>query len=348
MNNAGWLPVPVTIISGFLGSGKTTLLNHVLHADHGLRIAVLVNDFGAVNIDSALITGVEGETVSLSNGCICCSIRGDLLAAVAAILRRPDLPDAIVIETSGVSQPAAVASTFLQPELEPYLALNAIVTVVDAEQGGPSLDGDFFFLALDQVGVADFVALNKVDLVTPERLAELRHWVHNTVPRARIIETTQGNFPVDLLLDTPMQSQRVFPETEADHSHDAHEAHEHTRAFTTWTWHSDEPLSMRALRQAVERLPLSIYRAKGFVFLADLPEERWLLQVVGRRASLTVDAPWGDAAPQSQLVFIAEAGAPDADAVQSALEGALQRSQPTTDFGRLRRWVHDWVRGGSS
>src|ERR1041385_3292140 len=107
--------IPVTILTGFLGAGKTTLLNHILHGDHGLKIAVLVNDFGAINIDTQLVVGIEGDTVSLSSGCVCCTIRNDLLNEPINLLRRPEPPQYIIIETSGVSDPASVAMTFMRP-----------------------------------------------------------------------------------------------------------------------------------------------------------------------------------------------------------------------------------------
>ena len=340
-------PIPVVILTGFLGSGKTTVLNHLLHSDHGLRLAVLVNDFGAVNIDAALVTGVEGETISLSNGCICCSIRGDLLEAVAGLLRRPERPQAIVIETSGVSQPAAVASTFLQPELERYLTLSTIAAVVDAEQGGRALEGEQFFLAMDQVGVADLVLLNKVDLVDAARLADMRRWIREIAPNARIIETRFGVVPPEIMLDAgrlalPLPAVapvHVHAPGEAEHAHEAH-----TRLFSTWHWTSSEALSMRALRRAVERLPSHIYRAKGIVYLEDLPEERGILQVVGRRASLGFGEPWGSSTPGSQIVVIGSQ-ALDPAALQAHFDAALARNAPQGGLGWMAQAVTDWLRG---
>src|SRR5690606_17852760 len=166
-------PVPLTIIGGFLGAGKTTLLNYVLHAEHGRKVAVLVNDFGEINIDSELIVGIENEvdnTISLSNGCICCSLRGDMLLSLIELLEQPEPPEYIILEASGVSDPAAIALSFLMPDVRRLIRVENIIMVVDAEQVQGLTRGENAELGIAQISVADVLVLNKADLVGNERL----------------------------------------------------------------------------------------------------------------------------------------------------------------------------------
>ena len=335
-------PIPVTIISGFLGAGKTSLLNHILNADHGLRVAVLVNDFGEVNIDAELISGVSGEsTINLSNGCICCSIRDDLLEATVQLVQRPDPPEYIVVETSGVSDPTAVSLTFMAPELRSGVRVDSMLTVVDSEQID-QVDRKHRELALDQIAMADIVVLNKVDLVNDEKREKLADFVKDLVPRARILETTHGKVPLDLVLGIGTYDLRRFlgksgldvhvhadgeahdhdhaHGSEDEHHHEHSHEHDHTLVFNTWSYTTDKPLSHQAVRHAVRTLPATIYRAKGFVYLHEIPSRKGIVHVVGQRARLIIGESWGDEKPGTQLVFIGEYGGIDDCELQSRFD----------------------------
>ncbi|HMQ52622.1 MAG TPA: GTP-binding protein [Anaerolineae bacterium] len=311
--------IPVTIISGFLGAGKTTLLNHLLHSDHGLRVAVLVNDFGAINIDTELIVGVEGETVSLANGCICCTIRGDLEEAAMQILRRSEPPEYLIIETSGVSDPRAVGLTFmLSPDLLLRTRIDGVITVIDAEQV-PLIDDDYRVVAFAQLQAADIIVLNKADLIDTQDMTELKRWVAEIVPRARMLEANYGQVSPALLLGVgqfdpeqlpPGSAQPLAvhvhaapdgPEDDHDHTHD--HSHDHTLVFDTWSYTTARPFVYQAVREVIKNLPTTIFRAKGKLYVAE-SDRQAVFHVVGKRAAVTLAQPWGEQAPHSQIVVI--------------------------------------------
>lgn len=313
-------PIPVTIIAGFLGSGKTTLLNHILSENHGVRAAVLVNDFGAINIDAKLVVGVEGDTISLENGCICCNIRDDLFATCMSLLRRPEPPERFIIETSGVSDPLQVAETFVRPEIYRYLTMDHILSVVDAERFPDLTDGELGELARRQVQVADIVVLNKVDLVG-NGLAPVRQLVSEVAPRSRVLEATYGRIPLELTLGLGEWGADGQAEEWLHAVGGAH--HDHRAEFSTWHWTSDEPLSLPKLRAALEALPDTIYRAKGIVCLEELPTHRVAMQMVGKRYDLADTEPWGSVSPSSEIVLIGSRGGVDADGLARLFEGCI-------------------------
>ena len=188
------------MLTGFLGAGKTTLLNRILTGDHGLRIAVLVNDFGSINIDAELVVGVEsgGDIISLANGCVCCNVRDDLVTAVMQVMTRPEQPEYILLEASGVAEPSSIALTFMGEGLRDRIRLDSIMCVVDAEQvfAAPEL----MELKLRQIAFADMLILNKVDLVTPEEIELIKAWLDERFHRYRLVESSGGDVPLEILL----------------------------------------------------------------------------------------------------------------------------------------------------
>ena len=302
-------PVPVTLLTGFLGSGKTTLLNRILNGQHGLRVGVLVNDFGAINIDAELVDGVQENTIRLTNGCVCCEIRDDLVNSLEQLLTREDAIDYVILEASGVADPEGIMMTFLDQRYEQLLRLDSITCVIDAES--IFADGDnqaLNMLKLRQIGFADLVVLNKTDLVGPEYVEVIHEWIGHHMNRIRIIEATRCDVPLEISLavgrfDPAHAIARQKSEREDHEPHHGHGAA--GNIFDTWSYESDQPFSLETLREMVRKqLPASIYRCKGIVFAADSPDKRIALQIVGRRTEISELDQWGNRTPRTQIVAI--------------------------------------------
>jgi G3E family GTPase len=291
--------IPVTVLTGFLGAGKTSVLNHIVR-EGGRRFAVLVNDFGSVTIDADLIVSVEGERISLAGGCVCCRIRGDLLEAALDLAARPDAPAHILVETSGVSNPWPVAETFTTRRARRSFQLHSVITVVDAEQS--QAHPAHARLIRDQLLAADLIVLNKCDLVEAERRAELRAWLTDLAAGARLVEATEGRFPIPLLLDAHAPAiASGFTLANSTPPADS--------VFASWSYRSERPLSREQLWNTLAALPPGVIRAKGIVALGDSPEVQTIVQMVGRRIQVRRGTAWGETPRESRLVII---GSPDA------------------------------------
>jgi len=292
---------PVTILSGFLGSGKTTLLNQILKTADGLRIAVMINDFGDVNIDKDLVVGQSGDVLELSGGCMCCTIREDLLTSAKDLLANGRAFDYLIVETSGLAEPGSVAQTFLTPGLEESFRLDAVVTVVDSANIGTWLAQNL--TATEQIRAADLLVINKLDLVTSEEADRVKSRLEKINDRARTLPSINGAVPVKLLLDIDVHQA---PHNE-DHDHDDEYHHHHDHApheqVYSVSFADDIELDYDKFDRFVQSLPDAVYRAKGTVAIQGL-NRRVIFHRVGARNVLDQGELWGGESRSCRAVLL--------------------------------------------
>jgi G3E family GTPase len=293
--------IPILLVGGYLGAGKTTLINHLLAAASDHPIAAIVNDFGDIDIDAALLGSVSETIISLKNGCICCSLQGDLLAALSLVTRQIPRPEAIVIETSGVSNPAEIARALLDPVIFRAAALDTMVTLVDLGRllDDPDLMSDSLWRA--QVLAADFLLLTKMDLVPAVDRDRLQTLIRALKPESQIFEAPHGVVPRDVLFSRQLRDDRTIQRGPLA-----------LPQFENASWTSNAPLSLARFQRIVSRLAAKSLRIKGLLTFVETPGQTTLFQCVGQRATFVASPTPLTGNRTAEIVFIGRQGELDA------------------------------------
>ncbi|TIP85832.1 MAG: GTP-binding protein [Mesorhizobium sp.] len=298
--------MPVTVLTGYLGAGKTTLLNRILTEQHGKRNAVIVNEFGEIGIDNDLIVDTDEEVFEMNNGCICCTVRGDLIRIIESLMQRRDRFDAILIETTGLADPAPVAQTFfVDDDVRQKTKLDAIITVADAKHLLGELD--HAHEAQEQLAFADIVILNKTDLVAQTELKAVEARIRRINPTAAIKRSIRCNVPLDEVLDRGAFDLNRVLEVEPDFLDPGHD-HVHDDQVTSFSLVTEASIDPRKflpwIQMITQKFGIDMLRMKGILaFKGD--EHRFVVQAVHMLLEGDHQRPWKEGEKRvSRLVFI--------------------------------------------
>jgi len=295
-------PIPATILTGFLGAGKTTLLNYILKQQSTYKFGIIVNEVGEIGIDGQLVENASEEMVQLNNGCICCTVRKDLVKGVQRLLARGGF-DYLLIETTGIADPGPVAQTFLNiPQLTKYVRLDSIITVVDAENIAAQMRETE--TAREQIAMADFVLLNKIDLVTEPALETTEALIHDLNPHAEIFRTGHSQVNLAQLLD--MNAFDVDRKLAVDPQFLNELEHRHHSDISSMAFRFDRPFVIEKFEHFIQDLSSKekVYRSKGIIAIAGNPR-RAVFHGVNNRFTIFWDRLWEKGETRvSQLVFI--------------------------------------------
>ncbi len=308
MNNSLQLDIPkrgmpVTIVTGFLGSGKTTLINQILHNKQNLKVAILVNEFGDINIDSQLLIDINDNMLELSNGCICCTVNDGLVDAVYQILESDKKIDYLIIETTGLAEPLPIMLTFLGTDLKDLTCLDSVLTLVDCENFTPDhFDSE---AALKQIAYGDIILLNKTDLVSQDRVDYLESYLKTVNNGARVLRSEYGKIPLYLILDVNLSKLDPYfleDSNNQDELQKISKNHLINDGFTSISFQSKRPFSVVKFQDNfLEELPKNIFRAKGILWFQE-SELKHIFQLSGKRYDMQVEE-WSTT-PTNQLVLI--------------------------------------------
>jgi G3E family GTPase len=312
-------PIPATILTGFLGAGKTTLLNYILKEQSAYKFGIIVNEIGEIGIDGQLVENAADEMIQLNNGCICCTVRKDLVKGVQRLLQRGGF-DYLLIETTGIADPGPVAQTFLNiPQLTKYVRLDSIITVVDAEQIARQMKDSE--TAREQIAMADFVLLNKVDLVQEPGLLATEALIRDLNPQAEVFRTDHSHVNLAELLD--MNAFDVDRKLAVDPKFLDELEHRHHSDISSMAFRFDRPFVIEKFEHFVQDLSSreKVYRSKGIIAIEGNPR-RAVFHGVNNRFTIFWDRLWEKAETrESQLVFIGKSL--QRDAIEKSLTACL-------------------------